>query len=358
MFWERRRRNSVLWILPFAIAAVLIAAGHVGAGESTIVVQYDAPTIDRWNYPFNPTPGSRSTGSVFTARPEPGFDDRDGQVLIVFDTAAEVDPALGASAYEITDLTLTVMVERNNSFAYDPTADPWQSSLVESHPDYLPDADPGARPVELFGVRFRNGWTLENYVENAPYCAGCDCFTNCVEVRNAYPIEFDPAGQSRDVSNNVRDAFDAAALAIGVIDTLNPGDLVPTRTDVTFSIDVENPAVQCYLRDGVDRGRLAFMITGLHDTTMLGSDGYPSFYMKEHINVPSTAQPARLEFTVNVTAPSGVISDITGDSIVNVFDLFELLGAWGTCGCCAADLDGSGAVDVFDLFDLLSHWTT
>jgi hypothetical protein len=46
--------------------------------------------------------------------------------------------------------------------------------------------------------------------------------------------------------------------------------------------------------------------------------------------------------------------DSTGE--VDVFDLLELLAAWGPCGSCAADLDESGEVDVFDLLMLLAHW--
>ena len=59
-------------------------------------------------------------------------------------------------------------------------------------------------------------------------------------------------------------------------------------------------------------------------------------------------------------------ADLVADRQVNVFDLFELLDAWGACpeGCaggCAADLGGPAGtpdctVDVFDLFVLLDAW--
>lgn len=65
--------------------------------------------------------------------------------------------------------------------------------------------------------------------------------------------------------------------------------------------------------------------------------------------------------------PCGVCpADVVADRQVNVFDLFELLSAWGTCPdqcatVCASDLSGpSGTpdcnVDVFDLFAVLSAW--
>jgi hypothetical protein len=48
--------------------------------------------------------------------------------------------------------------------------------------------------------------------------------------------------------------------------------------------------------------------------------------------------------------------DFNNDGAVDVFDLLELLGAWGPCFGCPQDLDGSGAVDVFDLLTLLGAW--
>lgn len=48
--------------------------------------------------------------------------------------------------------------------------------------------------------------------------------------------------------------------------------------------------------------------------------------------------------------------DLDGNNVVDVFDLFELLNAWGACPGCPADLDGNEIVDVFDLFELLGAW--
>jgi hypothetical protein len=45
------------------------------------------------------------------------------------------------------------------------------------------------------------------------------------------------------------------------------------------------------------------------------------------------------------------------DGFVNVGDLLILLGPWGDCVACAADLDGDDTVDVADLLLLLASWT-
>ncbi len=56
----------------------------------------------------------------------------------------------------------------------------------------------------------------------------------------------------------------------------------------------------------------------------------------------------------------GIVGDITGDGVVDVLDLLELLGQWGPCPDppedCLADLDGNGVVDVLDLLILLGNW--
>lgn len=50
-------------------------------------------------------------------------------------------------------------------------------------------------------------------------------------------------------------------------------------------------------------------------------------------------------------------SDIDGSGVVDVFDLIEVLTAWGPCGViCNADVDGNGAVDIFDLLEVLEDW--
>ncbi len=55
----------------------------------------------------------------------------------------------------------------------------------------------------------------------------------------------------------------------------------------------------------------------------------------------------------------GIVGDLNGDGVVNVFDLLILLEEWGACpdpDDCPADIDGDGSVDVFDLLTLLENW--
>lgn len=48
--------------------------------------------------------------------------------------------------------------------------------------------------------------------------------------------------------------------------------------------------------------------------------------------------------------------DLNGDGFVDVSDLLQLLGAWGSCPACVEDINGDGVVDVSDLLQLLGAW--
>jgi hypothetical protein len=65
-----------------------------------------------------------------------------------------------------------------------------------------------------------------------------------------------------------------------------------------------------------------------------------------------------LLFSAGLHAPQPCPGDLTGDGVVDVFDLLGLLGAWGPCPPedCDADLNDDGTVDVFDLLALLGAW--
>ena len=47
-------------------------------------------------------------------------------------------------------------------------------------------------------------------------------------------------------------------------------------------------------------------------------------------------------------------ADITGDGVVDVLDLLQVLSQWGGSG--TADITGDGVVDVLDLLEVLSAW--
>ncbi|MBL8991486.1 MAG: hypothetical protein JNJ48_07905 [Phycisphaerae bacterium] len=303
-------------------AGVLLALPGAAARATGIEATISPPLLDRWMYPFNEfTPrGARPTMPTFWTVRDPRFDDRDAQVLVVFDTTGAVPAGFRPGAYRVEEATLRMMVQVDSpgeAFTYDPTPDPVASYLDPAAVLFAPDPDPG-RPVELFAVGFRGTnpqgatWSAATYGENSPFAGAAppDPSAPWRSTRAAYPVAFDGAGQPADASNNVtRPAsqggpFQPAALAAAVEDggTLAPGDPVPDRTVFRFAIDPAAPGVQAYLAQGLAQGRLALAASSLHDSIEFGGGPpiYPRWMSKE--NTLPGAQGPRLTLRVRLCA--------------------------------------------------------
>lgn len=239
----------------------------------------EEPSADRWMYPFNSTPGTRPSASVFGAVGTAGFDDRDGQFLVRFDTTGVAAPGLGASLYDIGLLTLTLTVNVDSSFIYDATYDSYHTYGDPLAAGYVADVDLG-RPIELFAVGYRNGYSASTFSENSAFSTGGGMTEG---ARNAYAAQFNESGVLIDVSNNVANAFEAQPLAIGTIAGVTPGQLVPEDAQVTFNVDLTNPYVVAWLQASLNQGYVEFMVSSLYPTTQEASSGYPSFYSKENL---------------------------------------------------------------------------
>jgi len=339
------------------ITAGMIHGGQVAVGTE-VAFSLPVPTLDRWNYPFNQTPGFRPTASVWGAFLEdglsPDFDNRDAQFHVGFDTSAHVEPGLGPEAYTVMSARVTVMVAEHETFTYDPTFDLWQTYLPEADPQYMPDTTPG-RPAELFGVGFRHGFDALTYQESTAYSPMGPFGKG---HRTTYAMDL-PSGTPRDVSNNVDEGFDPLPFAIGTTDAVAPGQLVPSGAVFTFEIEVTDEHIQNYLREALHVGRAHFMVASLFPASPDFTGAFPQFYCKENLLViKGFADAAGLEMTV-VIDQNGIVGDLNGDGVVDVSDLLILLGAWGPCDdgeSCAADLNGDGSVDVSDLLILLGNW--
>ena len=49
-------------------------------------------------------------------------------------------------------------------------------------------------------------------------------------------------------------------------------------------------------------------------------------------------------------------ADVNGDDAVDIDDLFQVLGAWGSCENCPEDINEDGTVDIDDIFEILANW--
>ena len=158
------------------LSATILATMSYGSG-----VTLQMPDLDRWNYPFNASPGDRTVGSTFSSYASGyDFDNRDGQLLLGWYGDRVAPSGLPASAYAINSCTVTLTIA-SDDIAYDPTLD----DLASYEPDGPADIDPG-RPVVLSGVGFRNGWDGWTFGETGPYGEAMTSGT-----RNCFAIDFD-----------------------------------------------------------------------------------------------------------------------------------------------------------------------
>jgi len=343
--------------VPGAVAAVAIATlaaeARAGGGE-TFTFLMPVPTLDQWSYPFAADPGGNPTASIFGAWIDsdyaPQWDNRDGQMIVGFSTAAHVPPGLELSAYTIESMRLSLTVGIEMGWQYDPTQDPLSSWMLDREGKLGPDPDPG-RPVELFATAFRNGYTATTFVESTPY--GPSVVGK--GIRHAYPIMFVDDGHV-DVSNNIDAGFEVEPASVGIIDGLEPGAWVPLHSVMHFDIDLAQPALRDWLAQGLRDGWVHFSVASPIHTEVAGLTGFPRFLTKEAPAVINglVAAPT-LEATIIICEAS---ADLDGDGVVDGNDLGALLAAWGTCGGpCAGDLNCDGVVDGADLGALLAAWT-
>lgn len=319
------------------------------------------PAIDRWMYPFGGSPGAEASAATFRTPPDatfngqPAFDDRDAELLVVFNTTSVVPAGLGRFRYLPSSVTFTATTSNQPRFEYDATFDSVRTCYLPTDPQFLADSDTG-KPVELFAVGFRNGLNVLTFQENTQFAFASPVLEG---VRNAFPALPLPDGRTpppTDISNQVRDRFEATPLAIGIATEIvgspgaalpNPGELVPQNTRLTFTIDLSNPATRAYVQRGLEVGRLAFIVSSLHlaDGGPGGGSGnpaYPAFYTKE--NIISTVLPVAPTLSLSLSLNDILDYNNDGDfpTPLDVEDLILALAGSPCATCGSTDINGDG----------------
>jgi len=310
-----------------ASASILLvgvaASAAIASGDDPILVDLAAPWGDRWNYPFNPTPGSRPTASVFgNEAGSPLFDNRDGQMIVGFLTGGELPTGLPPDRYEILAATLTLEFASDLTLAYDPTPDAWTSFVIPADPAFTPDEDAG-EAIEVFGVGFRNGMTRAAWQANTPFTVAGQSPLN-PGVRTAFPLG-SRDGVAADVSNSVRERWSPVPFAAGTIDGLKPGEPIPVGTGMRFDLVASDPFVSAYLQGSLADGKLLLSVTSLARVVQQGA-AFPAFHCNESPLVQGGfAAAARLSISVRIR-PACAAGDLDCDGTVGPADLAALLG--------------------------------
>lgn len=262
-----------------------LLAGMLATPSRGDIVSALSPDIDRWNYPFNGTPATRTTAATFGAVGSDGFDNRDAEYLVGYNTAARGIPTgLSQDQYLLGSVVITATVAAG-SFTYNPVADTYRSFLDPTDPDYVPPS-PNGVAIELFGAGFRNGYSFLEYNAANPSPPGFKQATAfappgppAADVRNVFTVGVGTGGSLIDASNNVTDRIDVTAFAVGKAN-LAPGSLVPEQTVFTFTLDLSQAAIVDYVQEGLRTGSLGFVLSSLHPATFGGDATYPIFFTK------------------------------------------------------------------------------
>ena len=336
---------------------------------------FDVPSDDRWHYPFNFTPGERGTIGCFGAfgNPDfPDFNDRDGVMIVAWDTAAQIETGFDSSLYDICTVSVGVTNIPGASWPVDTTLDNVATFRGQ------PDSDPG-RPIELFGAGFGPEYAYETWREDDIYVGGHCNFDGTIcfnDARDPYPFVFrDGSSQRLHVEDSVKGTqneglnpplcgatrcpFTPVPWAIGIPQGYVPGhQLVPF--DVLFEIDLalSGGRVRDYFRSQLSGGRVFAIITSLQLADFMGGQStYPTFYSKEAFG--PGVKPAQLI----VRLKSDPLGDINGDGLIEPVEFAAstrcMSGPGGpiapapplsalTCRC-ALDDDADGDIDLRDV---------
>jgi hypothetical protein len=332
-----------------------LVAGVLGwcgpAAAQPLMANFASPALDRWMYPFNSTPGAEFTAPVFAALLQPGFDDRDAQNLVGFDTSTQIPTGLAPSAYRLSSVRLVATVANDVEWAYDGTFDSVTTSYAEGDPERTTDADAG-KPVELFGAGYRAGWTAQTFRESSAFSTLPPVVQPAEGCRNVFAAVFDSVGAATDTSRQVRQRFEAPPMAVGRNPALTPGQPVPVNSTLTFDVNLCDAAARAYIQRALSEGVLNLVVTSLSPATGGpggGSGEYPRLYTREH------PLGAGRTVTLSITARLGPAADVTGDGQVNVQDFLAFLQLFAAADP-GADFTGDCTVNVADFLAYLQAY--
>ncbi|MFG0305533.1 MAG: GC-type dockerin domain-anchored protein [Phycisphaerales bacterium JB040] len=332
--------------MTYAMLALALTSGLAMAQPAS--VDLGPADRDRWMYPFNFSPGVRAVATTFGATVAgPGFDDRDAQFVVGWDTDPEIPAGEPSVNYRIASARVTLTIAAGDQMAYDPTLDTYATYLDETDPGFVPDADAG-RPVVLHPAAYRNGFDLATWEEFSVF-GGVPAVEPAQGARNVYPANFDAQGVPFDVSNNVKEGFDPAPYAVGQFPGVTPGALVPQDAPVVFELDLTDPDFVGYLQESLSAGRLNLVVSSLHFASG-GPDGgagdpqYPAFYTKEDPVASILGFEPRLEITYELASPV----DFNGDGIIDNGDIGAFVALF-IAGDLRADVNDDGVLDNGDI---------
>ncbi len=294
---------TVLGIARVGLLGFFLWGAIQSFGAGPFRLEPERSTMDRWNYPFNFQPADRPVAPTYGSF-DSRFDTRDAELLLGWDTATMLATNAGPGRYLLSRVRVTLTsvapILPNKPFVYDPTYDSYRTYLKGEGAEALADADPG-RPIELYGVDFRGGFTIETFLEGSFFGPLGAYTSNTISIgtRNAFGAMHDTNGVLMDIANNVgqlnagwtNPPFEVRPWAVGTTTNVPPGGEMPDRGTMSFDVDLSDPLVVGYLQAALDGGRLRFMVSSLSPagqstpggTGTGGAGAYPWWANKENL---------------------------------------------------------------------------
>ena len=302
------------------------------------LVEWSRPDLDQWLYPSNATPGSRIMGPTFGALGGPGgaMDPaRRGATVLGFNTSVAIETGLAPHRYGINSLRIGLTnAPGNGEIVYDDTYD-----LVA---DLLGDTDDPGRPIELFGIGFRDNYT-DPYERlgfgpidyaSPEFEEGTSLYSSDTGAYDLFPLGDDGYGNLTDVYNSptggyradredLVPAWDTIPWAIGVVNGVAPGATVPYDSEYTFEVDLSLPNVLEHLQQSIADGGIGFFVSSLHQPAgHTGTVAYPQWYLKEHPR--GTAATMVMDISI---LPERLLGDFDGSQSLDPNDINLLTNA-------------------------------
>lgn len=285
-----------------------------------------------------------------------------GSALYAYSSSGKITPGLAPSRYQINSVTFQASCQMAGEV----------SALYENQPvsqtqilaEYTNGSLNWQKPMELYGVGFRGGYTGFEFSATSP---GLPLFEELVHGYSGsggsyvvYPVVGSNSlpGAYVDVMNSVTGGFSAtepgnttapftpAPWAIGTTN-LNRGDPLPTVSTFTFAVDLNGTGVRSYLQQSLANGGVGFIVSSLHATTDFGGSGvYPRWYTKESAGFPENAPPALMpQLVIDYTIlPAGVPGDYNGNGTVDAADYV----LWRNGGPLQNEVDDIGSITAQD----------
>lgn len=310
-----------------------------------ITATYSEPSLDRYMYPFNFSFGGEAQALSFGAILQPGFDDRDAQMLVGFNTSSQVPTGFPAAYYKVRSVQVRVVASIGDRFVFDPTFDSVTTLYPTSDAAYSPDQD-GGKPVELFPVGYRGTATLANFTESFAFGPQPQPQPGS---RYAFAATVDENGNATDVSRQVNDRIEAYPAAIAYcIPNVSAGSKVPVDTALVFDVNLCVQGVRGYIQRSLSAGKLNWSVTTLEPATGgpgggTGDPTYPAFYTKEN----ALAQVLGYAPSLSISVVFGDPADFNDDGFRSFEDFDEFVSAF-EAGDPLADFNNDCFLDFSD----------